>query len=473
LHRLLSEITGYLTDLLRSARAGWCGFFFTVADPTPLGLLRVAVGALLLWNVAILGLDLKDYLGSDGWIGPEAARAYLANNSPWAWSFWFWVPDRWLAVVWAGCLVVLALFTLGIWSRVTAVLAWVIAISIVRRAPAALFGFDQMVSTWAFYLAVFGASGQAVSVDRFLSRFRTIRRNRKDRGCGAGELSKSNSGVPRATVSANLCLRMIQLHLVLIYGSAGLAKLMGPEWWNGSAMEMIVLTPEYRRFDLTWLFRYPTVLALATHFGLLLEIGYPVLIWVRKLRPLVIASVIALHVGIDLILGLTEFGLAMMVANIAFMSGVWLRGLVTGMQQPSVDLIFARRSPRAEALAILALAADPDRVVRPIDQSSATAVVPSSNSPVPTRLEPCFLVRSDGRTESGVKAVLTLSRCLPLFWPIGLLGMVPGLPSILQAVYGSSIADAPTDQSNHAVCAVKNRASSNPSARTVTLPSAR
>ena len=444
-----------------------------MADPTPIGLLRVAVGALLLWDVAILGLDLTDYLGSEGWIGPEAARAYLATNSPWAWSFWFWVPDRWLSVVWAGCLVILALFTLGIWSRVTAVLAWVIAISVVRRAPAALFGFDQMVSTWAFYLAVFGASGQAVSVDRFLSRFRTIRRNRKDLGRGGGELIKGNSGVPPASVSANLCLRMLQLHLALIYGSAGLAKLMGPEWWNGTAMEMIVLTPEYRRFDLTWLFRYPTLLALATHFGLLVEIAYPILIWIRKLRPLMIFSVVALHFGIDLILGLTEFGLAMMVANIAFISGHWLRGLVTGIQQPSADLVFARRSTRAEALAILALAADPDRVLRPIDQSSATAVVPPPNDPGPNRLEPFFLVRSDGRTDFGFKAVLTLSRWFPLFWPIGLLGMLPGLQSIVRAVYGSLIAVAPRDQTNDAVGASKNHSISKPSLHEVTLPSAR
>ena len=341
MHRLLSEIAAYLKDLAGSALRAWCGFFFAPSDPTPLGLTRVAVGALLFWNVAILGLDLHEYLGSEGWIGPEAARAYLANNSPWAWSFWFWVPDRFLSVVWAGCLLVLALFTLGLWSRVTAVLAWAIAISVVRRAPAALFGFDQMISTWAFYLAVFGASGQAVSLDRFISRFRAIRRNRDNLGRRGVDLIRGTPGAPPASVSANLSLRMLQLHLAMIYGSAGLSKLMGPEWWNGTAMEMIVLTPEFRRFDLTWLFRYPTQLALATHFGLLLEIVYPVLIWFRKLRPLVITSVVFLHVGIDLMLGLTEFGLAMIVANITFMSGFWLRGLVTGVQQPSAHLVFA------------------------------------------------------------------------------------------------------------------------------------
>ena len=44
-------------------------------------------------------------------------------------------------------MVVLALFTVGLFSRVTAVLAWVIVVSTVRRAPVTVFGFDQIVST--------------------------------------------------------------------------------------------------------------------------------------------------------------------------------------------------------------------------------------------------------------------------------------------------------------------------------------
>ena len=472
MHRLLSEIAAYLKDLAGSALRAWCGFFFAPSDPTPLGLTRVAVGALLFWNVAILGLDLHEYLGSEGWIGPEAARAYLANNSPWAWSFWFWVPDRFLSVVWAGCLLVLALFTLGLWSRVTAVLAWAIAISVVRRAPAALFGFDQMISTWAFYLAVFGASGQAVSLDRFISRFRAIRRNRDNLGRRGVDLIRGTPGAPPASVSANLSLRMLQLHLAMIYGSAGLSKLMGPEWWNGTAMEMIVLTPEFRRFDLIWLFRYPTQLALATHFGLLLEIVYPVLIWFRKLRPLVITSVVFLHVGIDLMLGLTEFGLAMIVANITFMSGFWLRGLVTGIQQPSAHLAFARTSPRAETLAVLALAADPDRVLQPTDLDSASSVIPIPDDSAGNGGEPLVLFRSNGRREFGFSAVLTWSKWLPLFWPIGLLGVIPGLRTVLRAVYGRCFTKAPRDQTKERVGAGKGHSTSNLSPNTVTFPSA-
>jgi hypothetical protein len=208
---------------------------------------------------------------------------------------------------------------------------------------------------------------------------------------------------------------------------------------------------------------------------LLLEIAYPVLIWIRKLRPMLIMSVVALHVGIDIILGLTEFGLAMIVANIAFISGPWLRSLVTGIHQPYANLHFARRSPRAEALAVLALAADPDRILHPVDQDSGTGVVARPNDATGYEPEQLFLARSDGRVEHGFKAILTLSRWIPLFWPIRLLGMLPGSRSILLALYRSWFASKTRDQSNDrfGTGAGKSRSTSNSSLNTVAVPSGR
>ena len=129
----------------------------------------------------VYGLDLHAYLGSDGWVSPMAVRQAFEGR-PWAWSFWPLVPDGLLRPAWVACLVVLALFTVGLWSRVTAVLAWVIVVSTARRAPASLYGFDQILSTWLLYLAVTGASGKAVSLDRFLARFRRHRIEAEDGG---------------------------------------------------------------------------------------------------------------------------------------------------------------------------------------------------------------------------------------------------------------------------------------------------
>ena len=232
MHRLLKETAQYFVDLGRSAILGWDRFFFTPADPIIVGLLRIFLGALF-WSIAVLGLDLHDYLGSDGWISPPAVRQYLNENAQGAWSFWLFVPDRWLTLAWVGCLVCVALFTIGYRSPLTAALAWAVSLSTVRRAPVAQFGFDYMITTWTFYLAAFGASGQALSVDRLLQWRRS-----KSSGLNRAEALTVK---PANSISANLTVRMIQLHLCLIYGSAGLSKLMAVEWWNGTAMEMIML----------------------------------------------------------------------------------------------------------------------------------------------------------------------------------------------------------------------------------------
>lgn len=444
MRRLLSELAAYAARLFRAASGGWTAFFFTPADPTALGLIRVVVGLLLCWSLAVYGLDLDTYFGSGGWDDPDVVRLIHHQESPWAWSFWLWVPDSLLWPVWAACLIIGALFTAGVGSRVTAVLAWVIVVSTARRVPTALFGFDQIISGWAFYLAVTGASGQAVSVDRFLARYRQARaavaRRRPD---GRWIVP---TGAPAPTVSANLALRLIQLHLMLIYGMAGLAKLQGQGWWSGMAIWGVLASAEFRQLDLTWLVAYPWLLNLMTHGALALEISYPVLVWVPVLRPLLLTAVVFLHLGIALAApGLTEFGLAMMAGNFAFMSGPWLRSLVSGRAQPAGKVLFDGACPRCRASMALLTAGDPDHVLEPVD---LTAVNVSAIDPRLTRAE-CMkamhLVRADGRIDVGYDAVATLGRWIPLFWPLGLVASLPVLSRVGHRAYNAIAASRPRD----------------------------
>src|SRR3954454_24301411 len=334
--RLLTDAAAALADLWRATARAWDRFFFTPADPTPLGLIRAMLGVLLFWNLAVYGLDLRGFLGSEGWADPSIVRLFQGERAPYAWSFWMLVPDALLRPAWVACMAVLAMYALGLFSRVTAVLAWAIVVSTLRRAPVTVFGFDQVISTLALYLAATGASGQAVSLDRFLARLREGRavaaRRRRD---GRWVMP---SGVPPASISANLGLRLIQLHLILIYGMAGLAKLQGEAWWSGMAIWGTLASGEFSLIDFTWLAAWPYAMNVLTHAVLALEVGYGVLIWVRPLRPFVIASMVAMHLGIALAApGLAEFGLAMIAANLAFASGPWLRSLVAGRddEQPS------------------------------------------------------------------------------------------------------------------------------------------
>jgi predicted DCC family thiol-disulfide oxidoreductase YuxK len=444
--RLLREFAGYFSGLGDALRRGWNRFFFSAADPTSLGLIRAAVGLLAFWSLIVFGLDLHDYFGRTGWAEPGAIQEI---NRPLAWSFWFLVPDGWLRAVWFLCLITLALFTLGLFSRVTAVLSWVIIVSTVRRVPIALYGFDQIVSALAFYLAVTCASGQAVSLDRFWRRWRGARRGlaRRPDPAGADRIGNPiESGAPRPSISANLALRLIQLHLVVIYGVAGLAKLQGPSWWTGLALWKTMTTGEFVVFDFTALAAWPMLVNLLTHASLTLELLYPVVVWVKAVRPLALLLVFALHLGIAVMSpGLTEFALIMIAANLAFVPGPWLRSLVTGGAAPALRVLYDGACPRCRASIALVAAADPERVFDPID---LTAVPVASIHPSLTReacLRSMHAVDRRNRVTAGFDAVRAISLWAPLFWPLYLVFSVPGLAWPLRLLYNRVAASRPRD----------------------------
>ena len=313
--------------------AAWDRFFFTPVDPRPLGVVRIALGLLLLWNLAVLGLDLRAMLGSEGWVDQAILAEFRDRTGRLEWSLWDVVPDRMLWPAWGLAMVVLGLFTAGLASRVTAPLAWAIAVSTTRRNPAILFGFDHIVTLWAFFLAVTGASGRAFSVDGWI----------------ASRRGRSGFGAP--CVSANLGLRLIQVSLAIIYGSAGLAKVGGVSWSDGSAVMKTLGNAEFRPFDLTGMLRIPGgefFLNLCTHLALWTELLYPILIWKPAFRRYVLGAAVAMHAGIALTMGLTEFSLAMLAGNLAFVRwghGRELSGAVESAEGDAAELRTARTSP--------------------------------------------------------------------------------------------------------------------------------
>ena len=266
------------------------------------------------------------------------------------------------------------------------------------------------------------------------------------------------SGVPSPSISANIALRLIQLHLCLIYGMAGLAKLQGQGWWNGLAIWGTLASGEFRLLNFTWMAAFPWILNALTHLSLALEIGYPALIWVRPLRPLLLACIVMLHLGIGLTApGLSEFGLAMIAGNLAFVSAPWMRSLVTGVERsrPAGRLLFDGACPRCRASLALITAADPDHLIEPLD---LTAVDLGKVHPSLTR-EACMkamhLVKANGDVVAGYDAVVVLGRWLPLFWPAGLIGGLPGLRMLGHRAYKMVAESRPRDViCNDDVCSI-------------------
>jgi hypothetical protein len=290
---------------LREWSAAWNGFWFTPADPLPLAAVRICTGALLTWSSVVWLLDADAFFGGSAWLPPE--DVWRMNDQPWQWSWYFAAASaggvRLLTIV---MLVAAVLLTVGLATPLAAVVSLAGFISAANRAPLNVFGFDDVLGMLLVALAV-GPSGAALSVDGLLF--------------GGGRRAAPS-------VLANIAIRMIQVHLCVIYFFSGAGKLLGASWWEGTAIWGAAANVQYRTLDLTWLARHPLFTNLLTLSTLFWEVSYPALVWPRLTRRLALAMAVAVHLGIGIAMGMMEFGLAMLVANMAFVPADMFRRII-------------------------------------------------------------------------------------------------------------------------------------------------
>ena len=279
----------------RAWSEAWTRFWFTPADPLPLGWIRICAGCLLAWSMVVWLIDVDAFLGESAWLPP--ADVWRMNDQPWQWSGYFAASSPAGIRLLAGTTLLAAvLLAVGLFTPLAALVSLLGFISVANRAPLNLFGFDDILGLLLIPLAI-GPAGDAVSLDGLLG----LRRG-------------------RPSVSANIALRLIQLPLCVVYFFSGCGKLLGASWWEGTALWGAAANVQYRTLDLTWLARHPILVNALTLGTLFWEVSYAALVWPRLTRPLALAMAVLVHLGIGLTMGMMEFGLAMIVANLAFVS---------------------------------------------------------------------------------------------------------------------------------------------------------
>jgi hypothetical protein len=114
-------------------------------------------------------------------------------------------------------------------------------------------------------------------------------------------------------------LRLVQLHLCIVYLTTGLAKASSAGWRDGDVIWRVLMTPEYARlgFDFSWLAAHAWAAVAMGWTVLVVEIGYAALVWPRFTRRAWIAATVALHLGIAVFMGLAVFGAVMIVLTVA------------------------------------------------------------------------------------------------------------------------------------------------------------
>ncbi len=282
---------------LRALFEAWNAFFFAPQSPTPIALFRIVYGLLVIATLALLYPDWLNWYGPHAWISlstmhqlEPGARLNLFAVIPQSDAgiegfFWVFLGSA-------------VLLTIGLLTRLNSVVVFLCLASIQQRSLYILHSGDTFLRVAGFFL-VFAPAGAAFSVDRRIRIWR----------------GKEGTNIQPRSPWAQ---RMIQLELSLVYFAAFLLKVKGAPWLQGTAMYYIYHLEEFKRFPVPAWFLRPMVLKLEGWFALVLEFSLGVLIWVKKLRYILLALGLLFHLCLEYSLNIPLFQWDILSAYILF-----------------------------------------------------------------------------------------------------------------------------------------------------------
>jgi hypothetical protein len=428
MHALLQPVRDYVVHTTRDLLRGWNDFWFRPADPATLGMVRICTGLILLYVHLTCAAWILDFVGPEAWVDQEAIAKLrdpqaLAKHAPegaatpqalhesksYAFSLWFWITNPTIIVILHSVfLLALLTFTLGLCSRISSIVVWMGHLSYIQRSHDIWFGMDTIVLMITLYL-MFAPTGATLSLDRLIQRLRAAR----------GALAVPMRGAllldPPAQPSwtGNAVIRLIQVHMAIVYLWAGLSKLQGAQWWNGVAGYRTMMVPEFRIFSLDWLAEaapdWITLLvsSFVTYFTLIFEIGFVFLVWNRKLRPLVLFSALLLHLGIGLFMGLGAFAMIMLTGCMAFVEPSSMRRFleIVFKGRGGMRYVYERHPHASVSAAAVVRAADVFGQVTLVEANDSAVNAPAGS-----------LLLPDGTVLKGASACGKLVRALRVLW---------------------------------------------------------
>jgi len=271
-------------------------FFFAPAMPYPLAALRIGLAFMLIVQAVSVVPVYFELYGVNGILQGTIAR-YLSTGLPETSRATEWLAAVGLnetqSLILLGGVYVASLvgLLLGWHTRLMAFTAWFTHM-LFAQGHSTSYGADSFASIFLFYL-IWVPSEEALSLD-------------------------SKGRVPEAKSTTRLGLRLVQIHLAIAYFATGIGKAMSEQWWNGQAIWGSVMLPVYRQsLPVEWLAWAPWIAVVAGWGTLLIEIGYPLFIFLPATRKLWVASVVSLHLGIALLLGLHVFAAIMIVFSVS------------------------------------------------------------------------------------------------------------------------------------------------------------
>jgi len=286
----------------------WCqravDFLFPAETDTWLAVLRIGLGLQLIVYALFLRSDWHYLFASSGkgLVGREVGEAIASFESPliprlgWLVAIGrnFNVSEEtvlsvtWVCLLSAGCFVLL-----GLLSRPAAILAWFVHLCAAESGGLLAYGADSFMTTALFYLML-SPLPDRYSFDHWVAKTK-----------------------PKNPQLLGFWRRVLQVHLCFVYFIGGLAKCLGNGWWDGSNLWRSLIRPPFTIVPPDILVRFKYALPVLGIAICLLEVSYPIFIWMKKTRLIWLMCILAMHAAIGLLMGLYLFALVMIIMNVA------------------------------------------------------------------------------------------------------------------------------------------------------------
>ncbi len=301
-----NESTTAVSARVNAAAAQWRGFWLAPMPSAGFALFRTGLGVLTFLWFATLIQDLDAFFGAD-----SLALAPIAGKGTFN-VYRLFPPSS--GVLWLGVglgLVASTMLIIGRNTRAAGPFLAILFASTMAENRMLWNAGDDLLQTFCLLFGLYCLLTPSADLDTPLR-------------------SSFHLNKPLRTGRVWL-FQMIRIQMSIVYLVAGVAKIPGAAWRDGTATITV--------FRLETLERFPTpgfletnfyVANIATWSTLVLECSLPLLLWNKRSRPYAVVAAVVFHIAIDWTLAIGLFSWIMILGLSAF----WHPGSDTGSTPP-------------------------------------------------------------------------------------------------------------------------------------------
>ena len=241
-------------------------------------------------NILFIAPDMYSIFSSNGFVQKEINNSFILSYQP----ILSWISNPLMSIGIPENRIILGVFLIYIFSLILiirrvkplffSVMAWFIHLMLINSSYLFSYGADYFISFTLF-------------INIFINFSLIIDKE-------TGDLLHS------------FIMRFIQIQLCIVYFFAGFGKILGIDWLDGNAIWYVLNFFGSNTTDILLSYvDYPIVFKILS-WGVLIELVYPFLIFIPKVRKWIFVMIILIHLSIAIFMKFYTFGLIMILLNI-------------------------------------------------------------------------------------------------------------------------------------------------------------